>query len=98
VEKYIANSLGDLPEIAKKILQKISPQKPLLLNGELGAGKTTLVKFIAKELKINEVVNSPSFVIMKLYPSLVHIDAYRISGTLDEYVDYFEDDKYIIIE
>ncbi len=87
-----------MDSISKEILQKIYPGKPLLLNGELGAGKTTLVKYIGKHLGIKETINSPSFIIMKIYPKLVHMDAYRISGTLDEYIDYFDDDKILIIE
>jgi len=57
----------------------------LALNGELGAGKTTLVKSLAKILGIEENVVSPTFVIAKFYETnftnfkkLVHIDAYRI--------------------
>ena len=98
MNKYIASSLKEMPLIAKEILKKLSFKKPLLLNGPIGSGKTTLTKYIAKELNIKEVVNSPTFVIMKLYENLVHIDAYRINGTLDEYYDYFDNDKYIIIE
>ena len=96
--KYIAKSLDEMPFIAKEILKKLSYNKPLFLNGPIGSGKTTLTKYIAKELNITEVVNSPTFVIMKIYSNLIHIDAYRINGTLEEYYDYFDDGKYIIIE
>jgi tRNA threonylcarbamoyladenosine biosynthesis protein TsaE len=55
------------------------------LSGDLGAGKTTFVQELAKLLQVKEIVNSPTFVIMKLYETedslfekLVHIDAYRI--------------------
>lgn len=56
------------------------------LSGELGAGKTALVKALARELGINEHITSPTFVLMKKYAieghprwrTLVHIDAYRI--------------------
>ena len=54
----------------------------LLLNGPLGAGKTTLVKGIAKGLKIKEPITSPTFPLSQHYPSgsppLVHIDLYRL--------------------
>lgn len=54
----------------------------ILLTGDLGAGKTTLTKGIAKGLNINEIVNSPTFNILKCYFSgdknLYHIDAYRL--------------------
>lgn len=57
------------------------------LSGHLGAGKTAFVKLVAKELRIEEIVTSPTFVIMKIYETkkdggvfkrLVHIDAYRL--------------------
>ena len=58
----------------------------LTLQGDLGAGKTALVKALARTLGIAETVTSPTFVIMKSYSihahahfdTLVHIDAYRI--------------------
>ncbi|MBN3535113.1 tRNA (adenosine(37)-N6)-threonylcarbamoyltransferase complex ATPase subunit type 1 TsaE [Mycoplasma procyoni] len=70
--------------------------KFLYLNGDLGAGKTTLTKAIAKKLGIKENITSPTFNIMKIYKGLVHIDAYNINGDLDEFEDYFEDNKVII--
>lgn len=67
------------------------------LQGDLGAGKTTLVRSVAKGLGISEVVQSPTFNIMKLYLKgnrpLIHIDAYRLADLntdigLDEYIGY----------
>lgn len=69
----------------------------LYLNGEMGSGKTTLVKALAQKLGIKENVISPTFNIMKIYDSLVHIDAYKIKGDLAAYEDYF-DDKIVAIE
>ena len=69
----------------------------LALTGDLGAGKTTLVRGIAKGLGIKEVVQSPTFNIMKIYLKgnrpLIHIDAYRLADIdtdigLDEYIGY----------
>nr|WP_269611332.1 tRNA (adenosine(37)-N6)-threonylcarbamoyltransferase complex ATPase subunit type 1 TsaE [Prochlorococcus marinus] len=54
----------------------------LLLNGPLGAGKTTLVKGIAKSLSIKEPITSPTFPLSQHYPwgspPLIHLDLYRI--------------------
>lgn len=60
----------------------------LLLSGELGAGKTTLVQFIAEELDIMGAVNSPSFLIIKEYQVkqhliLAHADLYRTHDQTD---------------
>ncbi len=69
----------------------------LTFEGDLGAGKTTMVRGIARGLNINEVVQSPTFNIMKIYlkgnKPLVHIDAYRLADIdtdigLDEYIGY----------
>ena len=79
----------DLKEVAREVLDLIvsSLEKAtvLALSGPLGAGKTSLVKEIAKELGVEETVVSPTFVIAKWYAPkrgdfdvLVHIDAYRI--------------------
>ena len=60
------------------------------LKGELGAGKTTFTKAVAKALGVKEIVNSPTFVLEKIYlldgqpfKRLIHIDAYRLSKGSD---------------
>ena len=57
------------------------------LYGNLGAGKTTFTQAVAKELGVEDIVNSPTFVIEKIYETkhphfirLVHIDAYRLEN------------------
>ena len=86
-------------------LAKVTPDgMTLLLQGDLGAGKTTLVRGVARGLNITEVVQSPTFNIMKLYlgkKSLIHIDAYRLEDMdhnigLDEYIGY--ENGYTFIE
>jgi tRNA threonylcarbamoyladenosine biosynthesis protein TsaE len=65
------------------------PGDALLLEGPLGAGKTTLVRAVAEGMGINpSVVSSPTFVVINQYPSpdgreLVHVDAYRLTGPGD---------------
>jgi tRNA threonylcarbamoyladenosine biosynthesis protein TsaE len=83
-------SEADVEKVAKSLLEefKAHPDKAtiLALQGELGAGKTTLTKAIAKQLGITETVISPTFVIAKFYDTtgqfkrLAHIDAYRIES------------------
>lgn len=64
----------------------------LTLNGNLGAGKTTLVKGIAEELGITDHITSPTFSLMNIYPipepkkdmqKLIHVDTYRLETTED---------------
>lgn len=55
----------------------------IVLDGELGTGKTTLTQGIAQALGVTEAVTSPTFVIARIHPStsvpLVHVDAYRLA-------------------
>ena len=84
-------SLQDLEQFADSFVIALVPREwatVVALHGELGAGKTTLSQMIAKRLGIEEIVQSPTFVIMKSYPitkdprftRLVHLDLYRIES------------------
>ena len=87
--------LVDLGDCAKKILRRISFDSTqdkslatlIVLQGDLGAGKTTFTKALARELGVEDVVQSPTYVLMKSYPikfgrfnALIHIDAYRLDA------------------
>lgn len=80
------------------LLLKDEPKVVILLDGELGSGKTTLTKGLARAIGIVDVVNSPTFTLMKKYKSkdrlktLYHLDLYRLEGVgsdfdLEEYID-----------
>ena len=70
----------------------------IFLKGDIGTGKTTLVKSIAKYLNEKETVISPSFNKMFVYEEFIHIDAYNMKDqSLKEFEDYFEN-KIVIIE
>lgn len=93
--KIRINSLDDTNRLARILASKVKVGDVICLNGDLGAGKTTFTKFFAKELGITEIVNSPTFNIIKCYfnknMNLYHIDAYRLEGVsddigLDEYI------------
>lgn len=84
-------------ELGAKLVSILPNGSTLCLTGDLGAGKTTLVRGMAKALNIKEVVQSPTFNIMKIYfkgdKPLIHIDAYRLADIntdigLDEYIAY----------
>ena len=85
--EHIAKNLEDTERIAIEIVESLKGGEVLALQGDLVDGKTTLTQFIAKDLGVTEIVNSPTFVIMKIYDcdndiikKLVHIDAYRIKN------------------
>lgn len=77
--------------VAKRVLSKLVAYGDratlLTLSGDLGAGKTTLVQALAKELGITEAIQSPTYVLMKKYElydqafdALIHIDVYRLDN------------------
>lgn len=81
------SSLQELPQAAEKLLLfiKKTDLKVCLFEGEMGAGKTTLIKEICKQLGIKDTVQSPTFSIINEYRSpddkpVYHFDFYRIEG------------------
>ncbi len=80
------HSLEETQEFAQKLANLCYGKNIIItLDGDLGAGKTTWTQFFAKALGVKEVVNSPTFTIMKSYKQengqpLYHIDAYRLEG------------------
>ncbi|MFT5436135.1 MAG: tRNA threonylcarbamoyladenosine biosynthesis protein TsaE [Ulvibacter sp.] len=75
--------LKDLPQIANQIVLKATA-KTILFYGEMGVGKTTLIKEIAKRIGVNEMINSPTFSIVNEYEfeddKLFHFDCYRLES------------------
>ncbi|MDU6742875.1 tRNA (adenosine(37)-N6)-threonylcarbamoyltransferase complex ATPase subunit type 1 TsaE [Peptoniphilus harei] len=91
-------SLNNLEETEKFGLflgENLKAGDVVCLNGDLGAGKTTLTKSIAKGLGIDDYVTSPTFTIVNEYYgkiNLYHIDTYRLDDMVD--VDYLGFDEY----
>lgn len=80
---YISKSYKETQELAYKIGSMINEPMVFLLDGDLGAGKTTFTQGLAKGLDITKTVSSPTFTIMKNYNGrmkLNHIDAYRLES------------------
>tara|TARA_Y100001968_G_scaffold278064_1_gene273221 strand:+ start:172 stop:693 length:522 start_codon:yes stop_codon:yes gene_type:complete len=82
---YLCWILKDLEEtiaFGENFIKSFPEIKLLLLEGPLGAGKTSLVKGIAKGLGINETITSPTFALAQHYNQsqvpLIHIDLYRL--------------------
>ncbi|MDF3291043.1 tRNA (adenosine(37)-N6)-threonylcarbamoyltransferase complex ATPase subunit type 1 TsaE [Streptomyces silvisoli] len=80
-------------ELGRRLAALLRPGDLVLLSGELGAGKTTLTRGLGEGLGVRGAVTSPTFVIARVHPSLtggpalVHVDAYRLGGGLDEMED-----------
>jgi tRNA threonylcarbamoyladenosine biosynthesis protein TsaE len=80
--------IADLPEIAKELAQIISQFRVVTFTGNLGAGKTTLIKVLCGHLGVKETVNSPTFSLVNQYTIegaevgdvLFHIDLYRLKN------------------
>ena len=75
--EYIVHSVEETHNVAKQVAEKLKGKEIILLNGDLGAGKTTFTKGIAKALGITDVVTSPTFTFMKEYNgrlNLYHFD------------------------
>lgn len=75
-------SLEETKAFAKAFINQIKPGTLIALEGDLGAGKTTFVKYCAEALGIKETIDSPTFTLLKTYgpPLMHHIDAYRLEG------------------
>jgi tRNA threonylcarbamoyladenosine biosynthesis protein TsaE len=82
-------SAEDTRELGAALSAVARPGDVVLLSGDLGAGKTTLVQGFARGLGVQEPVVSPTFILVRTYQgrlSLVHADAYRMDN-LDEVTD-----------
>lgn len=97
-----------MQDLGRQLAGLLRPGDLVLLTGELGAGKTTLTRGLGEGLGVRGAVTSPTFVIARVHPSLVdgpplvHVDAYRLGGGLDEMEDLDLDvslpDSVIVVE
>ena len=84
VNQFQINSLAELNLVVDELEQLISTQKIFILYGDLGSGKTTLIKTLLQRLDVQHV-NSPTFSIINNYYSstngeIYHVDGYRIEN------------------
>jgi len=103
----ISYSLENLPQIAKKIISFAGSIKIWCFEGEMGAGKTTLIKALGDELGITDRIQSPTFSLVNEYQdqkgdSIYHFDFFRIKSLTEAfdigYEEYFYSDKLCWIE
>ena len=94
-------------DVAARLARVLQPGDVILLEGDLGAGKTTFTQGMARALGVAGAVTSPTFVLMNIYPTepgfdLVHVDVYRLDR-LSEVVDLalpemLEDGSVVVVE
>ncbi|WP_421811877.1 tRNA (adenosine(37)-N6)-threonylcarbamoyltransferase complex ATPase subunit type 1 TsaE [Flagellimonas sp.] len=99
--------LDEIQDVAKEVLQKV-PNKVLCLYGDMGVGKTTLVKALVKQLGAVDLANSPTFGLVNEYsdendtPLAYHFDFYRLNDEMEAldmgFDDYLSSDAWLFIE
>ncbi|MER7044428.1 tRNA (adenosine(37)-N6)-threonylcarbamoyltransferase complex ATPase subunit type 1 TsaE [Streptomyces jumonjinensis] len=102
------DSAEEMRDLGRRLAKLLRPGDLVMLTGELGAGKTTLTRGLGEGLGVRGAVTSPTFVIARVHPSLtggpalVHVDAYRLGGGLDEMEDLDLDvslpDSVVVVE
>jgi len=105
--KIYCQTIKELPEVTKKILSYGKNFTVWIMKGDLGAGKTTLIKEVAKQIGVSDHISSPSYALINEYVTssnekIYHFDLFRIN-TISEVLDigideYLESGSYCFIE
>ncbi|MCF8232381.1 MAG: tRNA (adenosine(37)-N6)-threonylcarbamoyltransferase complex ATPase subunit type 1 TsaE [Bacteroidales bacterium] len=102
-----ANSLKELPEAAEKLIGAFPDARVFVFYGSLGAGKTTFIKEICRQLDVLDMVSSPTFALINEYMNLkghtiYHFDFYRIEKPEEAqdigFEEYLYSGDYCLIE
>lgn len=84
MESFIINNLKQTEKLAKKFAKLLVGGEVVLLDGDLGAGKTTFTKYILKALGVKDNITSPTFTLMHEYKTkkfnIYHFDMYRLDN------------------
>lgn len=95
---------NEMKQFAARLVALVQAGDLVLLNGDLGAGKTTFTQFIGETLGVKRTINSPTFNIIKSYKGthlkLHHMDCYRLEDSEEDlgFDEYFEDNGLTVIE
>ncbi len=102
----VVNNLKEFADAARQIIGFAKEEKILLFYGEMGAGKTTLISEICRQLGVEDNTSSPTFSIINEYRSgqkfIYHFDFYRLKNQQEAldlgYEDYFFSDNWCFVE
>jgi len=89
-------SINDTNELSSEVSKIVKQGTILLLNGELGSGKTQFVRFLGDHLNVLDSISSPTFLILNIYESdknfkIYHFDFYRVNSIEElEQIGFFE--------
>ena len=90
-------NLKETLNLGEKLSHKLNPQSIVLLNGPIGAGKTSFVQGIAKGLSISEDITSPTFALSHHYYSgkipLIHLDLYRLENSFSAKEFFYSEEE-----
>ncbi|GEP84642.1 ATP/GTP hydrolase [Staphylococcus piscifermentans] len=98
------NTIDQMNRFAEILVSFVEPGDLILLEGNLGAGKTTLSQFIGKHLGVKRTINSPTFNIIKSYKGtnmkFHHMDCYRLEDAEEDlgFDEYFNDHALTVVE
>lgn len=107
MQKIEIDNIKNIDFAAAELLKEFEGQRVFAFFGEMGAGKTTFIQALCRELDVIEVVNSPTFTIVNEYhtengSSIYHFDFFRIKKIEEVfdlgYEDYFYSGNYCFIE
>lgn len=101
MEKYVIRIGGieDYPAAAREFVEQMKGRRIFAFYGNMGAGKTTLIKSICEELGVEDTINSPTFAIVNEYEdreqnTIYHFDFYRIKSLAEVYNMGYEEYLY----
>lgn len=88
--ELVAYQESDLTSIASEVVQQLGGRKIIALKGQMGAGKTTFIRYLAKVMGVKDEVSSPTYGYVNeyessLYGPVYHFDLYRLETLEDAY-------------
>ena len=96
MRNYTVTNIDDLSSVSHDFIESFRQHRLIAFYGSMGAGKTTFIKALCDELKVTDVVNSPSFAIINEYAIpgdglIYHFDFYRLKSISEAYDMGYED-------